>query len=163
MNGPAENTAHGAFEPPDQTDTVLSLGTARRMLPLVRRIVADILRYQRRLAELLPEQERLDRRRRTLAWPERCRRYQLQEEVRAAEAQLQEVQAELEGLGVALLDRTDGRLGFPTIVNDSRAFFSWRPGEEGVRYWHFAGETVRRLIPASWTEVVGFSRSSKKG
>jgi hypothetical protein len=153
MNGSTENTAHGASESPSRREIALNLTTVRSMLPLVRRIVEDIVQHQRRLAQLLPEQERLDRQRRDLAWPERARRYQVQEEVAATDHCLQEALAELAGLGVVLLDPVECQVGFPTIVNSRRAFFSWRPGENGVSSWHFPGETVRRPIPASWAKV----------
>ena len=152
MSGSAEYQAHGASETPNRPEAVVNLATANRMVPLVRRIVEDILRHQRQLAQLQPEQERLDRQRRTLNWPERARRYQLSEELAAEESSLLEAMAELEVLGVALVDPESGRIGFPTIVNERPAFFSWQPGEETLRYWHFGTELVRRAIPASWAK-----------
>ncbi len=150
MSGFAENTAHDASEKPDRRDSVIHLGTACRMLPLVRLIVGDVLADRRRLAQLQPEQNRLDRQRRSLSWPDRARRYRIQEEVAAAEQHLREALEELDLLGIELLDPSDGRVGFPTMVNNARAYFSWRPHEEGLHFWHFAGETLRRPIPAAW-------------
>jgi len=150
MNGSTENTAFGASETPERGETALSLGTARDMLPLVKHVIADILQQQTALTRLQPEQERLDRQRRQLAWPARQRRYQVREEVAAAERELQAALAELAALGVTLLDCDTGRVGFPTIVNDRRAYFSWKPGEEGIRTWHFVEEAASRPIPASW-------------
>jgi hypothetical protein len=154
MNGSTENTAFGASESPEPRETALSLGTARNMLPLVQHVVADILRQQTILVRLQPEQAHLDRHRRQLAWPERQRRYQVREEMAAAEQELQAALGELQSLGVTLLDSDSGRVGFPTIVNDRRAYFSWRPGEEGIRAWHFAEEAVLRPIPPSWAKHV---------
>jgi len=150
MNGSTENTAFGASETPERGETALSLGTARDMLPLVKHVVADILLQQATLTRLQPEQELLDEHRRQLPWPARQRRYQVREEMAAAERELQAAFAELQALGVNLLDCDTGRVGFPTIVNDRRAYFSWRPGEETIRTWHFVGETASRPIPASW-------------
>jgi hypothetical protein len=121
------------------------------MLPLVQRIVEDIIKNRQSLASLLPEMQRLDRQRRVLAWPERARRYQLREDVSVVEHDLQDALAELEVLGVALLDADRGHIGFPTLVNNKRAFFSWRLGEDELRTWHFVGESARRPIPPSWT------------
>lgn len=157
MNGSAGNKASGAPEKRDGAEPVLSLTTVHRMLPLVQRIVADVLGSQEALDRLLPEQDRLDRKRRSLAWPERQRRYQVSEDVAAADRRLQEALAELQELGVSLLDPELGRVGFPTIVNDRRAFFSWRPGEESLRHWHFAGENVCRIIPAAWLSEITMS------
>jgi hypothetical protein len=122
------------------------------MLPLAGRIAGDIVRHQEHLARLQPEMARLDRQRSTLAWPERARRYQLQEEIAAVEAELRQARAELEGLGLALLHAPTGLLGFPTVVNNRRAFFSWQPGEPALAFWNYAGDSVRRPVPESWTK-----------
>ena len=60
---------------------VLDLPTVQKMLPLVRRIVADLLAAEQDNGSLLWELEGLDRNRRTLTWPERQRRYQIQDEI----------------------------------------------------------------------------------
>jgi hypothetical protein len=160
MSGFPGNTAN-ASERPERRETAMNLLTARRMLPLVQRIVQDILNDQKALERLHPEQERLDRQRRDLLWPERQRRYQLHEEISILEHHLQGALQELDGLSLSLLDSRVGRIGFPTIVNDRRAYFSWRPGEETVRTWHFAEETVCRPIPPSWLKVGDISLTGK--
>ncbi len=153
MNGYTEKGAPGAFERPGPNDLVLTWGASHAMLPLVGRIVADLMHGHEQLAHLRPERERLDSQRHTLAWPERARRYQVQEEITAVEKDLRQANTELETLGVAVLHGPSGLVGFPTIVNDRRAFFSWRPGEEDVVYWNFAGDPVRHAVPESWTQT----------
>lgn len=150
MNGSKENAASGAFGKSERREVFFELPTARRMLPLVRRIVKEILETQERLDQLQPEQERLDRDRRSLLWPERSRRYQLRDEAAAAEERLRRAREELGQLGIALIKPKAGWVGFPTIVNGRSAFFSWEPGEEQIDFWHFAGETARRPVPAGW-------------
>jgi hypothetical protein len=161
MNGSTENRAPGASEKPGRGETTLNLTTARNMLPLVQRIIDDILHDQDQLARLMPEQNRLDRHRRDLSWPERARRYQIQEEVTFTERRLEESFAELASLGLQLLDNDEGRVGFPTIVNGRRAFFCWQPGDEGIGHWQFPDDTIRRTIPASWTKSAEVSLSGK--
>ncbi len=161
MNGSTENTAHGAPEKSSRRDVVLSLATACSMLPLVQRIVDDVLQYHQRLAQLLPEHDRLRRQRQSLSWPQRSRRYHIQEEIAAADGRLQEALAELSSLGVVLLDPTEGRVGFPTVVNGRFAYFSWRCGEDSVDHWHFPEETCRRNIPANWARTAEGSLSGK--
>jgi hypothetical protein len=152
MSGPTGDTASSASEKPEGKNAAFSLVVARRMLPLVRRVVSDFLQAGQALARLHPEKDHLDRQRRTLAWPGRARRYQLREEIDALEQRRQDALIELEALlGVTLLDADVGRIGFPTTINDRRAFFSWQPGDESLAYWHFAGESTRRLIPSGWT------------
>ena len=80
-------------------ETVLDLPTARQMLPLVKSIVSDILVTRNALSKLAPEQERLDRQRRDLVWQERERRYQVGEEITAAEKSLVSAATELKTLG----------------------------------------------------------------
>jgi len=63
-------------------------------------------------------------------------------------------------LGLTLLDAEIGRVGFPTLVNDRRAYFSWRPGEEGLHSWHFAEESMCRPIPSAWRNEITLARKS---
>jgi hypothetical protein len=151
MNGSTENRTSGASEQGGDRDVVLTWATSHRMLPLVQRIIGDILRHRESLTRLIPEKTRLDKQRRALAWPERARRYHLQEEIRLLELSLAEELAELEVLGVALIDADRGQVGFPTLVNNRKAYFSWRPGESDLTTWHFLGETLRRPVPSTWT------------
>jgi hypothetical protein len=136
------------------------------MLPLVGRIAADVVHHRGRLAALQPEQARLERNRKNLTWPERSRRYRIQDEIAALEKELQEALAELGSLGVVLLDAATGLVGFPTIVNDRRAFFSWKPGEDGLNFWNYAEDLFRQPVPESWTrplrDQAGKGRSKPK-
>ncbi len=151
MNGFTEPRASGASERPGTGDQILTWGASQAMLPLVGRIAADIIRLHRRVAELRPEYERLERQRRLLDWKGRSRRYAIQDELKSLDRTLQETVAELTNLTVVLLDGTRGLVGFPTMVNDRRAYFSWMPDEERLKYWNFADETSRYLVPENWT------------
>jgi hypothetical protein len=124
----------------------ISLSLARRMLPLVSRIAQDIQSSWRRLAELEAEQADLDRRKKTLAWPQRSRRYELAEEIAAVSRSLQEAVAELEQLDLILLDAEQGEVAFPTVVSNRQAYYLWRLGEPEVSTWCFANEPTRRRI-----------------
>ncbi len=137
---------------PETPEVAFSLKTAHSMLPLVSQIVDDIHRHANALDRLEPEQARLDKQKRNLAWPERHRRYQLQEEAGHFERELTEAREELAGLGVVLFDEEIGRVGFPTMVNNRRAYFAWRLGENGLHSWHFAEEYACRPIPAAWLQ-----------
>lgn len=157
MNGSKGNRASDPSDKPDRNDTCLSLKTVQRMLPLVQRIVTDVLAHDKSLQRLHPEEEVLDRKKRTLDWPRRQRRYQVKDELTRLDADLGNCLEELRLLGVVLLDRDHGAVGFPTVVNDRRAFFSWQPGEDGLRHWQFADEDVRRPIPASWLKEISLT------
>jgi hypothetical protein len=152
MSGSTENRTSGASDQSRGPSASFTWTAAQRMLPLVRRVVADVLQRQQYLGRMQVEKGHLDRNRRSLAWPARSRRYHLQEEIAATETDLKSALAELEGLGVVLVDRNAGQVGFPTFVNNRPACFSWRPGEEGLLYWHFADDATRHEIPVSWTK-----------
>src|SRR5215207_3256082 len=162
MNGFTEYQASGASEASGRNGVVLTWAAAHGMLPLVRRIVADIVPLCGLLDRLRPEKDRLDRARLSLDWPQRSRRYQLTEEIAQVEARLQAARGELESLGVALVDADLGQVGFPTIVNNRRAFFSWQPGDEGVDFWHFVGSRHRRPVPPGWKEPEEARRGKRK-
>jgi hypothetical protein len=151
-----------ASEKPERKEVVLTLSKARSMLPLVRLIVSDVIMAQQGIDKLQPEHDRLDRQRLDLSWPERSRRYHVQEELATLEKSLKFALAEMEELGVALLDPEIGRVGFPTIVNGRRAYFSWTPTEANLRSWQYVGETSIRPIPSSWDEAVDRTLSGKR-
>lgn len=143
----------GASEKSRKKRQPLDLGTARRMLPLVQRIVSDIVLDSEQLARYAFEQDGLDRNKSTLSWPERQRRYAIQGEVTRLETRLDDQRRELDSLGAILMNRSLGHVGFPTVVNGKPAYFSWQLGEEGVHFWHFDGESTRRPIPPNFQEA----------
>ena len=131
-------------------ELVLDLPTARQMLPLVKSIVSDIVTRRVAINRLTPEQERLDRQRHDLVWQERQRRYQVGEEISAAERDLTSAVSELQTLGVSLINESLGEVDFPTRINGRTAAFNWQLGEERLDHWHYSGEELRRPIPADW-------------
>jgi hypothetical protein len=147
------NRASNSAGKPRKKEVTLDLTTARKMLPLVQSIVTDIVNFRRVLNQLAPEQEQLDRQRRELAWQERERRYQLTDEIAAAEKAWATAVSELTGLGVTLIDDEAGEVDFPTKVNGRQAAFSWLLGEEALRHWHYADEESRRPIPTDWDKA----------
>jgi hypothetical protein len=157
MSGSKGFRTPDASDKPERGETNLSLKTVQRMLPLVQRIVDDILTSQKALQRLHPEEESLDRKRHGLAWPERQRRYQVKEDLAQADGTLHDALIELRDLGLVLLDGEQGRVGFPTMVNNRRAYFSWQPGEDGLHSWQFADEDVTRPIPLAWLKEISFT------
>ena len=147
------NRASNSAGKPRKKEVTLDLTTARQMLPLVKSIVTDILNSRRALSKLEPEQERLERQRRDLVWQERQRRYQISDEIAAAEKAWATAVGELNELGLTLVDDEAGEVDFPTKVNGRSAAFTWMVGEEALRHWHYADEESRRPIPADWDKV----------
>jgi len=126
------------------------LPTARQMLPLVKVIITEVVDQHERLAKLAPERDTLEEYRRSLTWESRRRRYALNDEMTEAEKVLAGASAELESLGVALVDPAVGQVDFPTRINGRPAAFSWQLGEDSLGHWHYSGEATRRTIPAEW-------------
>lgn len=151
------NTPSSKPSPPGakrRKDVAIDINTARQMLPLVRSIVSDIVTTRQRLSSLGPEQERLNRIRRSLDWSDRNKRYSIDEEIKGAEKELAGAVNELANLGIALVDAEAGKVAFPTRINGRPAAFSWQFGEDALNFWHYAGEDLRRPIPGEWPGAV---------
>jgi len=150
------NTPNRASNPagkPRKKDIALDLSTAQQMLPLVKSIVSDIVTSRQAITKLTPEQDRLERHRRDLVWLERQRRYQLKDEIIAAEKLLTSALTELTDLGVNLVDGEAGEVDFPTKINGRSAAFTWKFGEDTLRNWHYTGEEQLRPIPKDWDQT----------
>lgn len=145
----------GVSEKPRRKKQPVDLNTARKMLPLVRQIVTDIVNDSEQLARFTFEKDGLDRDKINLSWPERQRRYAVHGEVTRLQQRLEEQRRELDALGAVLTNRTLGQVSFPTTVNGRPAFFCWQLGEENVNYWHFDGESIRRPIPPNMQDSTG--------
>lgn len=128
---------------------VFDLPTARRTLPLVRRIAADVVERQARLAHHELLKRRLERSRGN-GWPNRQTRYWLHEELSRQRITLRQTIAELAELGAELLDGVLGVVGFPTIVNGSLAYLVFRMEDDDVRYWRYRDQAKLRPIPENW-------------
>lgn len=144
------NRASNPAGKPRRKDVNLDLATARQMLPLVRSIVTEIVDTTRRLDQLAPEQQTLEEYRRSLSWASRQRRYAIRDEMEQAGKTLAGALSELDALGLTLADAQAGGVDFPTRINGRPAAFSWRLGEDGLAFWRYSGEDLRRPIPADW-------------
>lgn len=152
MSGFLDKRTSEAPEQPGQAEQIMTWHASLAMLPLVGQIARDIVRHHGQLRPLRPELADLERKRLQLAWPQRSRRYQVEEEIATLEGRMRDATAELTALGVALLDAATGLVGFPTLVNQRRAYFTWIPDESGLSFWSYVGERARRPVPQEWTQ-----------
>jgi hypothetical protein len=127
------------------------------MLPYVQGILNELAERRQVLGRLHPQQDRLERQKRSLSWKERKERYLIQDEIAVHDRGILDALDELQSLGVVILDEEESRVGFPTMVNNRPAFFTWQPGEQGLHSWQFAEENVCRPIPLSWFKETSFS------
>lgn len=160
MGGPMRRQASNS---PDVlvSEDVMTWELANSMLPLVSRIVEDLMASDRQL--LLTEEKRdlLYQRRAQLDWKGRSDLYQAQDEIKRLSAHLRSLLVELEQVGVTLIDAERGIIGFPTLVNNRRAFFSWKPGETEIQWWSYSCEPDRRQVPSSWKKLTWKKSGSK--
>ena len=125
---------------------------ATRTLPLVRKIVEDVVRQHRRWREAILELDLVASTARADDPPDRAADLEKKAQVLARE--LDGYQRELDALGIQLKDRRLGLVDFPAEINGRKVLLCWRLGEPEVQYWHeidsgFAGR--RPLSP----ELVG--------
>lgn len=116
------------------SDTRFTLEHANRTLPLVRRIVEDVVRGHARWLDVMSELElvapgvRADR-------PD-PRVAALEREAQAIARELDAFEAELASLGITLKDRRIGLVDFPAEREGRVVWLCWRLGEPAVQYWH---------------------------
>jgi hypothetical protein len=107
---------------------------ANRTLPLVRRIVEDIVdqfaRWQGKVGEL--ELESLTH---TVAEPN-PRVAELEREVAAIARDIERFRQELVSIGVEFKDPVMGLVDFPAERDGRTIYLCWRLGEPEVDYWH---------------------------
>jgi hypothetical protein len=107
---------------------------ANRSLPLVRRIVEDIVvqfaRWQARVREF-----EMVSATNSVALPD-PRAVELEREVAVLAAELDHYQRELVALGVEFKDYTQGLVDFPAKRDDRIVYLCWRLGEPAVEFWH---------------------------
>lgn len=106
---------------------------ANRTLPLVRRIVDDIVQQHRQWRERILE---LDLLASTRADETRARAEELEREAQALAREIEGYKRELEELGMQLKDPRLGLVDFPSEMNGRAVLLSWRLGEPEVGFFH---------------------------
>ena len=123
-----------------QQTKVFTHAQATKTLPLVQRIVSDILKTGQAIRELSVEMEK----------PEE------DPEINRLMDQLDELFDEIELLGCYYKDWnfTVGLVDFPAKVHGRDVMFCWRSDEDRIRYYHDSesGYAGRRLIPKEYLE-----------
>jgi len=117
------------------TPKLFTLAEAERTLPLVRRIVADLLAdYPRWRAavsrfELLTGGARAD-------WGETGELVAARDEVTVAAARINEYLKELEAIGCVFKGFDAGLVDFYSLREDRPVFLCWKMGEARITHWH---------------------------
>ena len=121
---------------------------ANRTLPLVRRIVQDIVDHYARWQELVKSLDVLA----AGPAPDAARIDRLQRDIQAAARSIDGFVRELNDLGVEMKGFDIGLVDFPGEVDGHPVYLCWRLGEPAVAHWHerdagFAGR--RPLAPSA--------------
>ncbi|MEM8670242.1 MAG: DUF2203 domain-containing protein [Planctomycetota bacterium] len=134
--------------------------SATQMLPLVRRIVRDILRLQNQIDQQAKQLEGVDQ------LPETIQQADYVDEVSDIRSSLAEDRKELDecieelnSLGVELQQPLTGAVAFPSEWNRKPIRLCWRPDEEKVMYFHEPGQTMedRQKIDPQWFSAESFN------
>lgn len=125
---------------------LFTVDEANRTLPLVRRIVEDVVRQHRVWREKILELDLVASA--TRADEPRDRAEQLEREAQALAREIDGYQRELADLGVQLKDRRLGLVDYPSEIGGKRVLLCWRLGEAEVQFWHDekAGYTGRQPL-----------------
>jgi hypothetical protein len=113
---------------------LFTVDQANRTLPLVRKIVEDIVREHRRWQEGIVELDLLS----SSALPQMAdpRVVALERKIQAIAREIDGFQAELEGLGIQLKDRRIGLIDFPSELDGRPVLLCWQLGEPSLQFWH---------------------------
>jgi hypothetical protein len=107
---------------------------ANRTLPLVRRIVEDIVREHRRWEDAIVQLDLLVNG--VMSEVQDPGSLSLEREIQAIAREIDGFQRELESLGIQLKDRRTGLIDFPSELDGRPVLLCWRLGEPTVQFWH---------------------------
>lgn len=140
---------------------VFELPVAEQTLPLVRRVLADIVQSQAKLNHLRLKISK--NRCRNQSWSSKCEGFRAEDQIQKLEQLLAEYKQELTDLGVKLLDGAHGVVGYPTIVNGSLAYLVFRHEDDGIWYWRYRDQPKLRPIPDCWYDQNPFPEEENEG
>ena len=132
--------------------SIFTVEDANKTLPLVRRIVADIVRDYWRWQEKVGQFEEAALHRTVDSPNEDADR--LEREAQQLARDIDGYVNEVKQLGVQMKGLDTGLVDFPGEINGKPALLCWQLGEESVKYWHDeqAGFAGRQPLP-SYQEI----------
>jgi hypothetical protein len=131
---------------------VFTVEQANRTLPLVRKIVEDVVQQHRRWREAILELDLVASSIRADDPNERASA--LERAVQALAREIDGYKRELEDLGIQLKDPRLGLVDFPSEMAGRNVLLCWRLGEPEVQYWHEVDSGYAGRQPLS-PELVG--------
>ena len=107
------------------------LEEARSPLPLVSKIVSDIVKITGSMKEVY-----LEIRKAAEEGAERDRLEELQDRLHEIADERTDFFEELSGLGVEMKDPNVGLVDFPALLDDRVVYLCWKLGEATIDHWH---------------------------
>lgn len=107
---------------------------ANKTLPLVRKIVEDVVAQHKKWRETILELDLVASTAR--ADEPRDRAEELERQALTLARELDGYQRELEELGIQLKDRRLGLVDYPSEMGGRTVLLCWRLGEPDVQFWH---------------------------
>ncbi len=114
---------------------LFTLAEAERTLPLVRRIVADLMAEYPRWRTAVSRFELLTGGARA-EWGETGELVAARDEVTVAASRINDYLKELEAVGCVFKGFDAGLVDFYSLRDDRPVFLCWRMGEERIEHWH---------------------------
>lgn len=113
---------------------LFTVDQANRTLPLVRRIVEDLVREHRERSEKVLELDILSTA--TPSGPPDSRVVALERQIRVLSRDIEDYERELSALGIQMKDPRMGLIDFPSNLDGRRVLLCWHLGETSVQFWH---------------------------
>lgn len=135
---------------------LFTIEEAERTLPLVRRIVGDLLEEFPRWRAAVTHYELLSGGARA-EWGETPELLDARERVTTLAERINQYLTELTAVGCVFKGFEGGLVDFYSLRDDRPVFLCWRLGEDRIRYWHeidsgFSGR--QPLDPAEFAETI---------
>src|SRR5437868_5682412 len=132
--------------------TLFTVEQANRTLPLVRKIIEDVVQQHRRWRETILELDLVASS--PAAGDPRQHAERLEREAQSLAREIDGYERELDSLGIHLTDRRLGLVDFPSEMAGRHVMLCWRQGEPEVQYWHEVDAGYAGRQPLS-PELVG--------
>ena len=113
-----------------QTQRLFTLAEANRTLPLVRRVIRDVVDTHKRISELYGQSRRL------IDEGETERAARIDDEIQELFATKEDYVREFESIGCEFKDPRLGLVDFPARRGDKSVYLCWRLDEPEIGFWH---------------------------
>ncbi len=127
---------------------ILSLHESNKMIPLLKRIVQDIMEHWNLIIEKRGELETLEKTHHPENQPHIK---EVKSELNRLIDKINQYIKEVEQLGCFVEEFKRGIVNFPSLYHGRKIFLCWQPEETAVSYWHELDETFNDRIKISDT------------